>query len=1116
MAIDDRLLNNPEDLLSALTEGKVDLTVLDDGEIEILSGIMAELEETGDSATLSMLYEADFWRPPPTIQEFLEDDFFLGSVCRKIEEENQNGLYACWKEVLSEAFSPVSKVQQLILSGCLSHDTLVTMADGLMIPLGELLNKRNLAVQTSDGPRLSDGAADSGVKRVFRVILANGMEIKATPDHEVECCGPEGREWKRVDQLTGDDHVVVPRGVPYCQKETLTDAEVKLLAYWPTDGNLCTSNSCASFTDGNLETCEEVLASLASMGWSGSIEPESRGQKCWVVTVKKTATSGFRDWLLKHRAHLKTEDVLVPSAIHTSPLRHIALFLNRVWAAEGTVYNRVRTSKGYTTTDGFLQLRMKSERFIREVQHLLLRFGITSSVNKIRLAKKGKRPKDYGHHWNVCINGHTDIRKFFEQIGPILGKEEASEQLLASLDHRRPRGQSDSIPVTGKWLGDYMTANGIKKYGTKWVGLIQGQRRKKLTRRTFDEWLDHHAGIPAAEALRHRFRSSDWLVPVESVEDAGEVATGDIVNSANKKWIANGISVHNCIGGGKSFCGSVAMLYKMARVLCMRNPLLYFGMSSISKLTFTFLGPDRTQVKEGAFSYALNGMLMSPFFNEQTLITGDRKYSGLHIDLMRNVTLEAGSKARHALGRNVLGALVDEISFRIEKEAAKEAEKLVKGLERRYKSRFRQSTEGLLVIISSANQETDFLVSHMKKMRNSPTAMVCDFPYWRTAGPIKFAGTGGYLFEREPDNPAAWFAVDTGSNTDQPAVIYDDEVLERIRNESPSRIMMVPIEHKVEFEEDTMMAIRDIGGRSTGRMTKYFSNILPLINSIRDYEPVAKGFEVNLSIDAENGLDDFFYKDRLLREDSGRFFPKRDPRSPRFIHMDMSTGAIDAMGMAMVHPVHFRKVLKTDTATQLISLMAMPVFEIDFAIRLVRGKSREPLDFGRIRQFIVWLRSCGFNIAGVSCDLRSLSFETRNILKRLGFEATYFSLDINKVGYDTLKQVVSEKRLLTHPHDFLFLELINLEDTGKKVDHPRKFDIPWGDGSLLGSHEFGSKDLADSVAGAIFHAENAKTSFDIPYEEDILRAMVGALETNTGKIVHDAPKNMTRADVSVF
>lgn len=537
------------------------------------------------------------------------------------------------------------------------------------------------------------------------------------------------------------------------------------------------------------------------------------------------------------------------------------------------------------------------------------------------------------------------------------------------------------------------------------------------------------------------------------------------------------------IGGGKSFCGAIAMLYKMCRVLCMRNPLLYLGMSKISNVTFTMLSSTKDQIQEGAWAYAMNGMLGSPFFNEQVVAVDDgKKHASLKMELARGVRLEAGSKARHALGRNVIAALVDEINFRIEKDAVVEAERLIKGLERRYKSRFRNSTEGLIVVISSANNETDFLVNHIKKNRNNPTFKICDFPYWKTAGPSKFEEQGGYLFEKEPDNQAAWFAVDTGSSTEPARVLDDPEEISIVQRTWPHRLLRVPVEHRDEFEDGLELAIKEIAGKSTGRMAKFFSNIMPVINSLSDYRNPAKGVECALSVGGDqSGLVDFFDLRLMVKQTNGVRIPIRDPVAPRFIHLDFSTGAQDAMGFGMVHPTKLRRVSRLDKASQMKQELVVPIFEVDFAIRLVRSKTREPLDFGKVREFIVFLRDVGFKIAGISCDLAALSHETRSILKQMGFAATYLSVDKKKDPYETLRQVIHEDRLRMFEHDYLILELINLEDTGKKIDHPPKFDVDWcgiltdrgcftGDTkvSLLDGREVSFRALVDEYHGQSF------------------------------------------------
>lgn len=1031
--LEKKLLNNPEDLMSAITDGHIDLQSIDDTELALISSILHEIDEKGDSPLLKQLYETDFWRTPPTIEEFLEDDFYMGSVCRKVEEDNQNGIYDIWRKSLTDAFQPGSVVNQMILTGCVDHQATVSLSNGEMPTLESLiLRGGSQEIHTSDGASKSDKANHSGTMKVVSVLLRNGMSVRLTPDHLIECVAGDERLWKEAGSLTKDDFVVVP--IPNITGvETLSDAAVKLLAYWPTNGN---GGINPRYT-GSLQTCNEVIQLLSDMGWS-SKEPKPGHGDCWYVRPENPLKTGFSKWLIGHEAHHLCADVVVPPVIFSSSLRQIALFINRVWAAEGT-------------SDGFLQLRMKPKKFILEIQHLLLRLGVFSSVNEIPIVSLGHS------HWNLCINGTGSIKRFFEMVGLVFSKEESSGNLL---DIANSKSHAHS----------------------------------------------------SCEKTKQCYENI-WPVKVEAVhhEDA-PILVGDMINSSNKKWTANGISVHNSIGGGKSFCGSVAMLYKMARVVCMRNPLLYFGMSKIAKLTFTFLSADKAQIKEGAFSYAVNGMIASPFFTEQAKeVTDERKYSSMKIDLIQGVTLEAGSKARHALGRNVIGALVDEINFRIEKDAVKEAQTLITGLDRRYKSRFRHSTEGLIVVISSANNETDFLVKHVKKNRNNPSVMICDFPYWETAGPTKIS----YQYITNPKSKDAWFYVDIGSSIDPPKILDDPEDLEVIRSNYPTRLLKVPVEHRKEFEDDTSLAIKEIAGRSTGRMAKYFGNVRPLVKSIRDYESPCNSEEVRLSIDSDHGLEDFIKRKIFLKEADNRLRPARDPSLPRFIHMDMSMGAVDAMGFAMVHPTHFRMLERTDLASQRLAKMAMPVWELDLAFRIVREKSKEVLDFGKIRSFIVWLRSQGFKIAGVSCDLRTLSYETRNILKQLGFNSSYLSLDIKKDGYDTFRQVVQEDRFRCYRHDYLMVEAMNLEDTGKKIDHPAKFDI--GFKLFEEEEEFmptvGSKDITDAVAGAIMLGENARESFELPYENTALERLIASEEVRRGVTVK---KQVINDDIRVF
>jgi len=101
-------------------------------------------------------------------------------------------------------------------------------------------------------------------------------------------------------------------------------------------------------------------------------------------------------------------------------------------------------------------------------------------------------------------------------------------------------------------------------------------------------------------------------------------------------------------------------------------------------------------------------------------------------------------------------------------------------------------------------------------------------------------------------------------------------------------------------------------------------------------------------------------------------------------------------------------------------------------------------------------------------------------------------VDRTKEPYYILRQVVNEGRLKLYLHDYLMLELVNLEDLEKKIDHPETFSVQWDVTGSMFQPEQGSKDIADSLAGAIFTAEQHEDSYQMPLLdtlEDRLRAI---------------------------
>lgn len=116
-------------------------------------------------------------------------------------------------------------------SGCLAGETLVLLPEtGDYIPIRELSGQANFQVSSldTDSWQLETGrvthAFCTGIKPVFRLQTQLGHSIRATTNHKFLTF----RGWKRLDELTPEDHLALPRVIEHANQQTMTDAELAL------------------------------------------------------------------------------------------------------------------------------------------------------------------------------------------------------------------------------------------------------------------------------------------------------------------------------------------------------------------------------------------------------------------------------------------------------------------------------------------------------------------------------------------------------------------------------------------------------------------------------------------------------------------------------------------------------------------------------------------------------------------------------------------------------------------------------------------------------------------------------------------------------------------------
>lgn len=105
------------------------------------------------------------------------------------------------------------------------------------------------------------------------------------------------------------------------------------------------------------------------------------------------------------------------------------------------------------------------------------------------------------------------------------------------------------------------------------------------------------------------------------------------------------------IGIGKSTIADVGMCYMLYKLLCMKNPQSYYGLTKSSIMTFNFFNVNLNLA--GGVTYAkMQSMLRnSPWFLEHGTLAG-RGENKTYVP-SGNIALSIGSKASHALGQDV-------------------------------------------------------------------------------------------------------------------------------------------------------------------------------------------------------------------------------------------------------------------------------------------------------------------------------------------------------------------------------------------------------------------------------------------------------------------------------
>ncbi len=421
---------------------------------------------------------------------------------------------------------------------CLTADTQIELADGSRKPIMDI--RSGDRVLTKDGAFRALGVRPSGVRRVGRLRLANGMSVGCTPDHPIFT----QRGWVDAEDLSDHDFVAVIRELP-SGTEAVPD-------HWPALVGYALSEGCLGYdghfylyssSDDELRDMASVLAQFANTIPRVEHRSTPRCSSVRPVRLDRGAPAEAVSFLfgpcgLKGQ---KALDKRVPRLVDRWDQRAIAVLVGKLFQGDGCVHPRTR-SIFYATS---------SEALAGDVRRLLLKLGLSSTVHRKSFTYRGGRRAGFTVN---LLGGRGAFATFQELVGPYLVG--AKRSALASLVTSQPdtgvlvaRGTVDVVPsevalapLRQAMLKAYPSLRaGCRDLGISYR-LMFDDGRKRGVRRDTIRHLAQRLDSPELHALAQA--SVGWSRP-RAFDLEGEEETYDFEVPGARSFIADGVAVHN-------------------------------------------------------------------------------------------------------------------------------------------------------------------------------------------------------------------------------------------------------------------------------------------------------------------------------------------------------------------------------------------------------------------------------------------------------------------------------------------------------------------------------------------------------------------------------------------
>jgi hypothetical protein len=478
------------------------------------------------------------------------------------------------------------------------------------------------------------------------------------------------------------------------------------------------------------------------------------------------------------------------------------------------------------------------------------------------------------------------------------------------------------------------------------------------------------------EAMSQIYRKEDV---VDIMGDAGE--------EYFKKYTKNELILQLGKGSGKDFVSTVACAYVVYKMLCLKDPAIYYGKPAGDAIDIINVAVNAQQAKNVFFKGFKSKIERSPWF------AGKYNPKADSIEFDKSITVYSGHSERESHeGLNLFMAVLDEIS-------------------------------GFASEVATGNEQGKTADNIYKAFRGTVDS--------------RFPDLGKVVLLSFPRYPGDFISQRYDS------VIADKEVIEKthkfiINEDLPHDNIDNTFE--ISWEEDHILSYK---------IPKIFALKRPTwdVNPTRKIDDFKIAFLTDLGDAMMRFLctptyssDAFFkQKDKLQKcmnvrnpIDNFKRFDESftpDPDTIYYIHADLAQKH-DKCAVAIAHVDRWVNIKVIKDYEQVV-----PVVVVD-AVAWWEPRTEGPVNLSEVKQWIINLRREGFNLGMVSFD-RWQSFDIQNELQSVGVRTE--TVSVAKKHYEDLAMMVYEERVAMPMIPLLLEELSELKIMkGNRVDHPRK------------------------------------------------------------------------------